>query len=163
MFCRRIYTAITSLDGHIEDEDGRFDWAVPDAEVHSFVNDLEVPVGTHLYGRRMDETTAVSQTVGEEPESPSAEADFAETWRALDKVVYSGTLDAVWTPRTRLERQFDPAEVRRMKAAATRDIGVGGPGLAQHAFRTRLVDEVHTFVFRSSLVAASAGCLETSG
>jgi dihydrofolate reductase len=142
-----IYTAITSLDGYIEDDKGRFDWAEPDAEVHSFVNDLEQPVGTHLYGRRMYETMAVWQTVRDEPGLPAAEADFAEVWRALDKVVYSRTLDAVSTPRTRLEREFDPEAVRRMKGAADRDISVSGPGLAQHAFRAGLVDEIHLFVF----------------
>jgi dihydrofolate reductase len=142
-----IYTAITSLDGYIEDDTGRFDWAEPDAEVHSFVNDLERPVGTHLYGRRMYETMAVWQTVGDEPGLPAAEADFAEVWRALDKVVYSRTLDAVSTPRTRLEREFDPEAVRRMKETADRDISVSGPGLAQHAFRAGLVDETHLFVF----------------
>jgi dihydrofolate reductase len=142
-----IYTAITSLDGYIEDDEGRFDWATPDAEVHAFVNELERPVGTHLYGRRMYETMAVWQTVGDEPGLPAAEAEFAEVWRALDKVVYSRTLDAVWTPRTRLEREFDPDGVRRMKNAATSDVSVSGPGLAQHAFRAGLVDEVHLFVF----------------
>ncbi len=142
-----IYTAITSLDGYIEDDEGRFDWAVPDAEVHSFVNDLERPIGTHLYGRRMYETMAVWQTVGDEPGLPAVEADFAEVWRALDKVVYSRTLDAVSTPRTRLEREFDPDAVRRTKAATDRDISVSGPGLAQHAFRAGLVDEIHLFVF----------------
>ena len=111
-----IYMAITSLDGYIEDGEGRFDWAMPDAEVHAFVNDLERPIGTHLYGRRMYETMAVWQTVGDEPGVSAAEADFAEVWRALDKVVYSRTLDAVSTPRTRLEREFDPEAVRRMKA-----------------------------------------------
>jgi dihydrofolate reductase len=141
-----IYTAITSLDGFIEDAEGRFDWAVPDAEVHAFVNDLERPVGTHLYGRRMYETMAVWQTVGDEPGLPAAEADFADVWRALDKVVYSRTLDAVSTPRTRLEREFDPEAVSSMKEAADRDISVGGPGLAQHAFRAGLVDEVHLLV-----------------
>jgi dihydrofolate reductase len=141
-----IYTAITSLDGFIEDAEGRFDWAVPDAEVHAFVNDLERPVGTHLYGRRMYETMAVWQTVGDEPGLPAAEADFADLWRALDKVVYSRTLDAVSTPRTRLEREFDPEAVSSMKEAADRDISVGGPGLAQHAFRAGLVDEVHLLV-----------------
>jgi dihydrofolate reductase len=141
-----IYTAITSLDGYIEDADGKFDWAAPDPEVHAFVNDLERPVGTHLYGRRMYETMAVWQTVGLEPGLPAVEADFAEVWRALDKVVYSRTLDAVSTPRTRLEHEFDPQAVRRMKEAADRAIGVGGPGLARHAFAAGLVDEVHLFV-----------------
>jgi dihydrofolate reductase len=142
-----IYTAITSLDGYTEDEAGKFDWAMPDAEVHAFVNDLERPIGTHLYGRRMYETMAVWQTVGDEPGLPAAEADFADLWRALDKVVYSRTLDAVSTPRTRLEREFDPEAVRGMKEAADREISVSGPGLAQHAFRAGLVDEVHLFVF----------------
>lgn len=142
-----IYAALTSLDGYIEDEDGKFEWAAPDAEVHAFVNDLELSVGTHLYGRRMYETMAVWQTVGDEPGLPVAEVDFAEMWRALDKVVYSRTLDSVPTPRTRLEREFDPEAVRRMKEAADLDISIGGPGLAQHAFRDGLIDEVHLFVF----------------
>ena len=107
-----IYAALMSLDGYIEDQDGRFDWAVPDAEVHTFVNDIEQRVGTHLYGRRMYETMAVWQTVGDEPGVSDVETDYAELWRALDKVVYSRTLDAVSTPRTRLERDFDPDAVR---------------------------------------------------
>ncbi len=142
-----IYTAITSLDGYIEDGEGRFDWAMPDAEVHAFVNDLERSIGTHLYGRRMYETMAVWQRVGDEPGMPAAEADYADLWRALDKVVYSRTLDTVSTPRTRLERVFDPAAVHHMKQTADRDMSVSGPGLAQHAFRAGLVDETHLFVF----------------
>jgi dihydrofolate reductase len=149
------YAAITSLDGFIEDEDGKFDWAVPDPEVHAFANELERPIRTALYGRRMYETMAVWETVGLEPAgttpaeaAPSAEElDFAEVWRAADKVVYSRTLDAVTTPRTRLERAFDPEVVRRLKDTADNDISVSGPGLAQHAFAAGLVDEVHLFVF----------------
>jgi dihydrofolate reductase len=148
------YTAITSLDGYIEDTDGKFDWAAPDAEVHGFVNDLERPAGTYLYGRRMYETMAVWQTVGLEPAGASpghapvpAELDYAELWRAADKIVYSRTLAAASTPRTRLEREFDPEHVRRLKDAADRDLSVGGPGLAQHAFAAGLVDEVRLFVF----------------
>lgn len=141
-----IYTAITSLDGFIEDLDGGFGWAEPDAEVHAFVNDLERTIGAHLYGRRMYETMAVWQTIGDEPGLPAEEAAYAELWRALDKVVYSRTLDEVWTPRTRLERELDPEAVRAMKAADG-DLSVSGPGLAQHAFRAGLVDEVHLFVF----------------
>jgi dihydrofolate reductase len=140
------YAAITSLDGYIEDESGGFDWAEPDAEVHVFVNDLERPIGTYLYGRRMYETMAVWQTIGLEPGSPPEEVDFAEVWRAADKVVYSRTLDATSTPRTRLEREFDPEAVRRMTDAADRDLSVSGPGLARHAFAAGLVDEVHLFV-----------------
>ena len=142
-----IYSAMTSLDGYIEDEKGRFDWAFPDAELHAFINDLERPIGTHIYGRRMYETMAVWQSVGDEPGLAAVEADFAEVWRALDKVVYSRTLDAIWTPRTRLEREFEPATVCRLKEAADRDISVSGPDLAQHAFRAGLVDEVHLWVF----------------
>jgi dihydrofolate reductase len=142
-----IYAALTSLDGYIEDSDGRFDWAEPDAEVHSFVNGLEATTGTHLYGRRMYETMAVWQTIASAPEVHAVEADYGEIWRALDKVVYSRTLDAVWTPRTRLERGFDPEAVKQLKLAADRDISVSGPGLAQHAFAAGLVDEIHLFVF----------------
>ena len=141
------YTAITSLDGFIEDTNGKFGWAMPDAEVHAFLNDLEGPIRTELYGRRMYETMAVWENVGDEPGLPVAEAEFAEVWRALDKVVYSRTLDAVWTPRTRLEREFDADAIQRMKETATGDISISGPDLAHHAFRADLVDEIHLFVF----------------
>jgi dihydrofolate reductase len=137
------YTAITSLDGYIEDEKGRFDWAVPDAEVHAFANDLERPIGTHLYGRRMYETMAVWQTVSEGPDVPPVEADYAEVWRTAAKVVYSRSLEAVSTPRTRLEREFEPEAIRRLKDAAAHDLSVSGPELATHAFRAGLVDEVN--------------------
>jgi dihydrofolate reductase len=140
------YAAITSLDGCIEDPDGGFGWAEPDAEVHAFVNDLEATIGTHLYGRRMYETMAVWQDIGDEPDLSEAEREYAELWRDLDKVVYSSTLEAVWTPRTRLERELDPEAVRRLKDDAEHDLSVSGPGLAQHAFRAGLVDEVHLFV-----------------
>jgi dihydrofolate reductase len=142
-----IYAAITSLDGFIEDETGRFDWAEPDPEVHAFVNDLERPITTHLYGRRMYETMAVWQTIDDGPGVSDVEADFARLWRTLDKVVYSRTLEAVSTPRTRLERTFDADAVRTLKETAEGDISVSGPDLAQHAFRAGLVDEVHLFVF----------------
>ncbi len=138
------YGAITSLDGFIEDSDGGFGWAEPDAEVHTFVNDLEATIGTYLYGRRMYETMAVWQTVGGELGEP--EEAYAEQWRDTDKVVYSSTLDDVWTPRTRLERAFAPDAVRRLKDEAEGDLSVSGPGLAEHAFRAGLVDEVHLFV-----------------
>ena len=144
---RLSYTALTSLDGYLEDADGRFDWARPDAEVHAFVNQLEGPTGTHLYGRRMYETMAVWQDMGDEPGLPAAEAAFAELWRGVDKVVYSRTLDDVWTPRTRLEQAFDPDAVRQLKETADRDLSIGGPDLAADAFRAGLVDEVHLFVF----------------
>jgi dihydrofolate reductase len=122
-----IYSAITSLDGYVADEGGKFDWAVPDEEVHSFVNDLERPVGTYLYGRRMYEVMVYWETVPTRADQPSFIQDFAEIWQAADKIVYSKTLETVASARTRIERDFDPAAVRQLKAAARRDITVGGP------------------------------------
>jgi dihydrofolate reductase len=137
-----IYSAIASLDGYVADEDGNFDWAAPDEEVHAFVNDLERPVGTYLYGRRMYEVMVAWETMPTGDQGP-AMRDYAEIWRAADKVVYSRTLEAAASARTRIERDFDPDAVRRMKASAERDISVGGAGLAAHAFRAGLVDECH--------------------
>ena len=138
-----IYMAITSLDGYIEDEDGKFDWAAPDDEVHAFVNDLERPVGTYLYGRRMYETMAVWETDPTFAEHSPVTRDFAGIWRDADKIVYSRTLDTAATARTRIERSFDPETVRRLKTAAPSDLAIGGPDLAARAFRAGLVDECH--------------------
>ena len=138
---RLIYSAIASLDGYTADEAGNFEWAAPDAELHAFVNDLERGVGTHLYGRRMYETMAVWETMDVSAE-PDVMRDYAEIWRAADKVVYSRTLAAPSTPKTRIEREFDPEAIRRMKEAADRDVSVGGPGLAAHALRAGVVDEI---------------------
>jgi len=142
-----IYTALASLDGYIEDPSGSFEFAFPDAEVHSFANELETGIGTHLYGRRMYETMAVWQDVGEGPDVDPVEAEYGKVWRELDKVVYSRTLAEVSTPRTRLEREFVPEAVRRLKDEAGGDVSVSGPDLAAHAFRAGLVDEVHLFLF----------------
>ncbi len=142
---RLIYAAIASLDGFIEDADGNFDWAAPDEEVHAFVNDLERPVGTYLYGRRMYETMAVWDTMPLDDE-PDVMRDFAELWRAADKIVYSRTLADVSTERTRLERELDVEVVRRMKASAARDIGIGGPELAGQALAAGIVDEIQLFL-----------------
>ena len=141
-----IYSAITSLDGYAADEDGSFDWAEPDEEVHTFVNDLERPVGTYLYGRRMYEVMVYWETAHTLPDQPPFVQDFAQIWQAADKVVYSGTLASVSSARTRLEREFDPRAVRQMKASAGRDISVGGPELAAQAIKAGLVDECHLFV-----------------
>ena len=137
-----IYPAIASLDGYIEDEDGTFGWAEPDEEVHSFVNDLERTVGTYLLGRRMYEVMASWETLSL-ADQPSVIQDFARIWRAADKIVYSRTLEAAATSRTRLEREFDPEAIRRLKEAGGHDLSVGGPGLAAEAFEAGLVDEVH--------------------
>ena len=136
-----VYTAIASLDGYVADQDGNFDWSMPDDEVHAFVNDLERPVGTHLYGRRLyDVLVAWDSPEMLEHEHP-AMRDYAAIWQAADKVVYSRTLDSVASARTRLERDFDPEAVRQMKASADRDISIGGPELAAQAFAAGLVDE----------------------
>jgi dihydrofolate reductase len=140
-----IYSALTSLDGYIEDEYGKFDWAEPDEEVHTFVNDLERSVGTYLYGRRMYEVMVAWEALTLADQPPYMQ-DYAEIWRAADKVVYSKTLDAVSSAKTRIERDFDPEAVRQMKAAAPRDISLGGPDLAAQAFEAGLVDECHLFL-----------------
>ena len=141
-----IYSAITSLDGYIEDEDGHFDWAAPDEEVFTFVNDLERPIGTSLYGRRMYETMVYWETFPTTADQPPVERDCAEIWQAADKIVYSTTLESVSSARTRIERDFDPEVVRQMKTQAGRELSLGGSGLAAQAFQAGLVDELHLLV-----------------
>jgi dihydrofolate reductase len=141
-----IYSAIASLDGYVADEDGNFGWAVPDEEVHAFINDLQRPIGTYLYGRRMYETMVGWETDPTLAEQSPLMRDFAQIWQAADKIVYSKTLEAVSSARTRIERDFDPELVRQMKARAGRDLNVGGPELAAQAFRAGLVDELYLFV-----------------
>ena len=140
-----IYAAITSLDGYVADEDGSFDWAAPDEEVHAFVNDLERSIGTYLYGRRMYEVMVAWETMPTEDE-PDVVRDYAEIWRAADKIVYSRTLAATSSARTQLERTFDADRIRQMKERTDRDLGVGGPGLAADAIAAGLVDELHLFL-----------------
>ena len=143
---RLIYSAIMSLDGYVADADGRFEWAAPDEEVHAFVNDLERPVGTYLYGRRMYETMRYWETAHTVAGQPPIALDFARIWQAADKIVYSTTLQAPTTARTRIERDFDPDQVSKLKAAADRDLTVGGPQLAGQAIAAGLVDEYQLFV-----------------
>jgi len=138
-----IYSSITSLDGYIADRDGKFGWAMPDEEVHSFVNDIERPIGTYLYGRRMYETMVYWEALDPRSDQPPFVHDYARIWRAADKVVYSRTLTAVASARTRLERDFDPEAVRQLKARSERDISVGGSDLAGQAIKAGLVDEYH--------------------
>ena len=140
-----IYAVIMSLDGYIADRKGHFDWAQPDEEVHAFINELERPVGTYLYGRRMYEVMAVWQTMQTDDE-PSCVADFASIWRAADKVVYSTTLKTASTPRTSVEHRFEPEAVQQLKASASQDLAVGGPTVAAHAFEAGLVDVCHPFI-----------------
>ena len=140
------YTAITSLDGYIADEQGSFDWAQPDDAVHSFVNDLEAEVGTYLYGRRMYEVMRYWETAPTGNGQAQFLADYATIWQAADKIVYSTSLSDAPTARTKLERRFDPEAVRGMKDEADRDLSVGGPGLAGQALQAGIVDEVRRFV-----------------
>jgi dihydrofolate reductase len=141
-----IYSAITSLDGYLADENGNFDWAAPDEEVHRFVNDLERPIGTYLYGRRIYETMVYWETAHTLPDQPPFIQDFAGIWQAADKIVYSKTLETLSSARTRIERDFDPEAVRQLKATAGRDISVGGADLAAQAINAGLVDEYHLFL-----------------
>ncbi len=145
---RLLCLTIASLDLYMEDESGRFDWAMPDEEVHTFVNDLMRGVDTYLYGRRMYETMVSWETLDAAGEPPCV-ADFARIWRAANKVVYSRTLDAVRSERTRLEREWDADAVRRLKQEARGDLAIGGPGLAREAIRAGLVDEYHLLLVPS--------------
>jgi dihydrofolate reductase len=141
-----IYVSNVSLDGYIEDEDGSFDWTAPEDDFFAFITDLVRPVGTYLYGRRLYDSMAVWETDPALAVESELRADFANVWQAANKVVYSTTLDAVSTARTRLEHNFDPASVRDMKASVTSDLTVGGAILAAHALKAGLVDECHLFI-----------------
>ena len=141
-----IYTAISSLDGYVADDEGNFEWSAPDEEVHRFVNDLERPIGTHLFGRRLYEVMRYWETAPTGDGELSAEQDYAQIWQAADKIIYSTTLKSPATARTRIEREFDPQAIEQMKAAAARDITVGGPTLAAQALKLGLVDECHFFL-----------------
>jgi dihydrofolate reductase len=145
-----IYQAIASLDGYVEDEQGNFDWAAPDGEVHAFVNDLERPIGTYLYGRRMYETMVFWETVGTRTgtgtDQPTETREFAKIWRAAEKIVYSRTLQATSSARTQIERDLDPDAVRRLKQTSKADITIGGAELAGQALALGLVDECHLFL-----------------
>jgi dihydrofolate reductase len=141
-----IYAAIASLDGYVEDEAGDIEWSAPDAEVHAFINDFERPIGTYLYGRRMYEAMAGWEDVDTGTDQPAAARDFAELWRAAEKIVYSRSLEAVSSARTRIERDLDPDAVRLLKQTARADLTIGGAELAGRALAMGLVDECHLFL-----------------
>ena len=154
MPAKLIYTAIASLDGLVADAQGGFEWATPDEEVHRFVNDLERPIGTYLYGRRMYDVMQPWESMNR-AELPPAAQEYAQIWRTADKVVYSRTLGSPSTPRTRIEREFDAAGVRRLKESARQDISIGGAQLAAQAIAAGLVDELHVIVV--PVIVGSAG------
>ena len=150
---RLIYAMNTSLDGYVADRDGRFDWSVPTAELFGAIYELQRPMGTYLYGRRLYETMASWQTAHLDTSGPAfipglleLEHKFAEMWRAADKIVFTTTLPSASTPRTRIERVLDPEPIRQLKATSERDLIVGGPGLAAAMMAANLVDELHAFV-----------------
>lgn len=146
MAARLIYSSIMSLDGYIADEDGNFEWAAPDEEVFAFVNDLERPIGTYLFGRRMYETMRSWETAHSEAGRSAVELEFARIWQTADKIVYSTTLRAPTTAKTRLERQFNPDQIRKLKSGASADLTVGGAHLAAQAIAAGLVDEYQLFL-----------------
>jgi dihydrofolate reductase len=140
-----IYSSIASLDGYTADEDGKFDWSMPDPEVHAAVNDVMRSIGTHLYGRRLYEVMIGWETLDLTDES-DVSRDFAEIWRAADKIVYSTTLTTPSTPRTRIEPRFAAGDVAALKAAADRDLMIGGAQLGGQALAYGLVDEISLFL-----------------
>ena len=154
---RLTYAVLASLDGYVADETGNFDWAAPGEDVHRFINELERSVGTYLFGRRLYEVMAVWQDFPDIEQEPDVIRDYAAIWQAADKIVYSETLTAVATPKTRLERAFDPEAVRTMVDHQERDVSIGGPTLAAHALRAGIVDDIHLFVV-PVLVGGGTSC-----
>ena len=142
-----IYSMLMSLDGYVEDEHGRFGWGAPnDAELHAYINALAAPLGTYLYGRRMYETMVFWETAHTLPDQPPFVLDWARQWQAAEKIVYSNSLTASRSARTRIERVFDPEVVRGLKAEVDRDLCIAGPQLAGEAIKAGLVDEFQMIV-----------------
>ncbi len=143
---RLIYSAIVSADGYVEDAAGSIDWGTPGEDLFCFINDLERPVGTYLYGRRMYEAMLYWETARTAGGQPSFVREFTGIWQAAEKIVFSKTLASVPSARTRLERDFDPAMIRQLKSAAGHDMTVGGADLAGQAIKAALVDELRLFL-----------------
>jgi dihydrofolate reductase len=146
-----IYFIPASLDGFIAGENDSLDWSAPDEAVMDFINDLQRPIGTYLIGRKNYEVMAVWETPDVFPDPTPAMMDFARIWQAADKIVYSRSLESVATPKTRLEREFEPQAVRDLKAQLSQDISVSGPNLAAQAIRAGLVDEYQLLVVPTML------------
>jgi len=141
-----IYAAIMSLDGYIADEAGKFDWAVPDDEVHTFINDLTRPIGTYLFGRRLYEVMVAWEAIKPHSHVPPYILNYSKIWQAADKIVYSKSLESVSSSKTRIERDFNPKNIQKMKETSERDLSVGGSTLAAQAIQAGLVDECHFFI-----------------
>ncbi|HEX2909752.1 MAG TPA: dihydrofolate reductase family protein [Chloroflexia bacterium] len=141
-----IYFMGMSLNGFIAGETDNLDWAAPDEEILTFINNLHRPIGTYLYGRKNYQTMTVWQTPEVLPGLTPAMMDFGQIWQAADKIVYSKSLETVSTPKTRLEREFEPPAIRDLKAQLPHDISVAGPNLASQAIQAGLVDEYHLLV-----------------
>ncbi len=159
---RLTYAVLASLDGYVADETGNFDWAAPGEDVHRFINELERSVGTYLFGRRLYEIMAVWQDFPDIEQEPDVIRDYAAIWQAADKIVYSATLTAVATPKTRLERSFDPQSVRTMVNDREQDVSIGGPTLASHALRAGIVDDIHLFIV-PHIVGGGTPCWPAGG
>jgi dihydrofolate reductase len=153
-----IYTAITSLDGYVADEFDKFDWAVPSEAVHNYINELERPIGSYLYGRRLYEVMVGWETVHAESDQPPYIRDYATIWQTAEKTVYSKSMERVSSSRTRIERDFDPDKIRMMKETSVRNLSIGGPNIAAQAIKAGLVDEYHFFV-TPILVGGGKQCL----
>lgn len=141
-----VYVGIGSLDGYVADEDGDFAWSAPDEEVHAYLNERDRRVTAELYGRRLYEVMKVWETYGAAPGSPDVERDYGEQWRGRPKVVFSRSLASVETARTRLERRFDPAEVRHLVDGTEGEVSIGGPELAGRALHAGIVDRVEYYL-----------------
>ena len=141
-----IYSAIASADGYVEDATGAFDWGAPGEEMARFINDLERPIGTYLYGRRMYQTMLYWETAHTVLGQPSPVREFTDIWQAAEKIVFSKTVESASSARTRIERHFDPNAVRQLKSAADQDMTVGGADLAGQAIKAGLVDELRLFL-----------------
>jgi len=139
------YSMLTSLDGYVADQDGNFEWAAPNEEVHAFIDDLERSTGTFLLGRRMYETLAVWDTMPEDGPSPAVN-DYGRIWRAAKKIVYSTSLSEPTTKSTEIEHEFNVEAISRLKLRSDRNLVIGGPHLAAEAIKAGLVDEFHQFI-----------------